>query len=299
MRDLKHKNVAAKLLKDEIKHQASETSSSPKPSRRPDATYDTGLARLHRFPEICQTTLTMSYHVTGLISSAIFLLTIGGLWSQLGFVWQRQQAATNGGSHERPTAVLSVNQFVSSFLAFFSFFVYGACLERFNHYLVWPRLTASLLTLAVLFEIVRDRRGRVATVAFAVCAALLIGTPLSLIVIPGAVEWGRTVSQTLIIIVTVILAQGYLHQVLLIRQTGRTGGVSARLHQFFLWKDISTIVFALSMGTSSGWPLLLLSSVSAATKVVTLWHFRWVRLSPIASQRRDTTAGALTRTLTN
>jgi hypothetical protein len=230
----------------------------------------------------------MSYHVTGLISSAIFLLTIGGLWAQLGFVWRRQQAARAGVSHERPTAVLSVNQSVSSFLAFFSFFLYGMCLEPFNHYLVWPRLSASLLTLAVLFEIVRDRRDRLSVLSFAACATMLVGAPIGLIAIPGAPEWGRTVSQTLIVIVTVILAQGYLHQVLMIRRTGATGGVSARLHQFFLWKDLSTIAFALTMGTSAGWPLMLLSTVSAATKLVTLWHFRWVRLSPVARSRRET-----------
>lgn len=241
----------------------------------------------------------MSYHITGLISSAIFLLTIGGLWAQLGFVWRRKQSAADGETHERPTAVLSVNQFVSSFLAFFSFFLYGACLERFNHYLVWPRLAASLLTLAVLFEILRDRRDRVARLAFVFCTVLLIGAPLGLVAIPGAATWGRTVSQTLIVVATVILAQGYLHQVLLIRQTGRTGGVSARLHLFFFWKDVSTIAFALSMGTSTGWPLILLSSVSATTKVITLWHFRWVRLSPIASQRRETTVGVPAETLAN
>lgn len=240
----------------------------------------------------------MSYHITGLISSAIFLLTIGGLWAQLGFLWQRKQSAVDDDNHDRPTAVLSVNQFVSSFLAFFSFFLYGACLERFNHYLVWPRLAAALLTLAVLFEIVRDRRNRVATCAFTACAALLVGAPLGLASIPGTAEWGRTVSQTLIVIVTVILAQGYLHQVLMIRQTGRTGGVSARLHQFFFWKDISTIAFALSMGTSTGWPLMLLSTVSAVTKLFTLWHFRWVRLSPVAQQRRETTPAAPTATPT-
>lgn len=254
---------------------------------------------LHRFAEICQTTRIMSYHITGLISSAIFLLTLAGLWAQLGFVWRRKRSASDGETHDRPTAVLSVNQFVSSYLAFFSFFLYGACLERFNHYLVWPRLAASLLTLAVLFEILRDRRDRVARLAFVFCTMLLIGAPLGLVAIPGAATWGRTISQSLIVIATIVLAQGYLHQVLLIRQTGRTGGVSARLHQFFFWKDVSTIAFALSMGASTGWPLILLSSVSAATKIVTLWHFRWVRLSPIASQRRSTTAGSPTETVAN
>ena len=230
----------------------------------------------------------MTYHITGLVSSAVFLLTIGGLWAQLRLVWRRQrQAALSGDVTERPTAVLSVNQFVSSFLAFFSFFLYGACLERFNHYLVWPRLAASILTLAVLFEIWRDRRDRVATVASAGCSALLVGASLMLVLSPDVAAWGRTVSQSLIMVVTVVLAQGYLHQVLLIRQTGRTGGVSARLHQFFFWKDISTITFALAMGTSAGWPLMLLSSVSALTKLITLWHFRWVRLSQLAQQRRD------------
>ena len=102
----------------------------------------------------------MSYHLTGSISSAIFLLTIGGLWVQLRLVWQRRKLWQGGESLEQPTAVLSVNQFVSSYLAFASFFLYGACLEPINHYLVWPRLAASLLTLAVLAEIVRDRRER-------------------------------------------------------------------------------------------------------------------------------------------
>lgn len=229
----------------------------------------------------------MSYHLTGIISSAIFLLTINGLWAQLRFVWQRREDYRADESAGRPTEILSVNQFVSSYLAFVSFFLYGACLEPLNHYLVWPRLAASLLTLVVLGEIVRDRRGPVAIVAFSLCLLLLLGGPLALL-IPQAAMWGRVVSQGLIVVATVVLAQGYLHQVFVIRRTGRTGAVSARMHWFFLWKDLSTIAFALTMGTASGWPITLLSTVSALTKVITLWHFRWVRLSPVAQVRRET-----------
>jgi hypothetical protein len=58
------------------------------------------------------------------------------------------------------------------------------------------------------------------------------------------------------------------------------------LHQFFLWKDIATMAFALTMGTATGWPVLLMSTVSATTKVITLWHFRLVRRSPLAHRRR-------------
>lgn len=234
----------------------------------------------------------MTYHLTGLVSAAIFLLTISGLVAQLRFVWKRQrQMGESGAASERPTAVLSVNQFVSSFLAFFSFFLYGACLAPFNHYLVWPRLAASLLTLAVLFDIMRDRRDWVSTLAFAGCTGLLAGSLLLLFAWPDAAAWVRTFSQGLIVVVTIIVAQGYLHQVFAIRRTGRTGGVSARLHQFFFLKDVSTIAFALAMGAPAGWPILLLSTVSAVTKLITLWHFRWVRLSPLARQRREAVAG--------
>ena len=85
----------------------------------------------------------MTYHITGLISAVIFLLTASGLWLQLQFVWKRKRAF-HAGTGQRPTAVLSLNQFVSSFLAFYSFFLYGGCLPRFNHYLVWTRLVASV-----------------------------------------------------------------------------------------------------------------------------------------------------------
>lgn len=228
----------------------------------------------------------MGYHLTGFISSVIFLLTIGGLWEQLRVVWRRSHDQREGRLGEGTTAVLSLNQFVSSYLAFFSFFLYGACLTRFNHYLVWTRLAATLLTLAVLYEIMRSRRDRTATLSFATCAVLLFVLPGILLFNADAAAWCRGVSQALIAVATVILAQGYTHQIVLIRQSGRTGAVSIRMHQFFLLKDISTIVFALAMGLRAGWPLLLLSSVSGLTKIGTLWQFRWARLSPQAAQRR-------------
>lgn len=218
----------------------------------------------------------MSYHITGVISSAIFLLTIVGLWAQLILIWQRRKNV--GLATEQSTAVMSVNQFVSSFLAFFSFFLYGACLQPFNHYLVWPRLIAAILTLAVLVEIFRDRRDFSATLGVVSCTVMLVGSSAALVLIPDVGNFLRGFSQSLIVLATILLAQGYLHQVVLIRQTGQTGGISIRLHQFFLSKDLATLIFAATMGFANGWPVMLLSAVSATTKVVTLWHFRWVRL---------------------
>ena len=240
----------------------------------------------------------MAYHITGLISALIFLLTVGGLWSQLQFIWRRKSLRKEvSGLADRPAAVLSLNQFVSSFLAFFSFFLYGACLQRFNHYLVWPRLAATALTLAVLYEIMRDRRDTRSVTSFSFCLTLLLVAPALLLVYPGAIRSGEVISKALIVIVTIVLAQGYTHQVAVIRRTGQTGAVSLRMHQFFLLKDVSTIIFALVMGIAAGWPVLLLSTVSAVTKLITIWHFRWVRLSPLASQRRGASGEIGTATL--
>jgi hypothetical protein len=122
--------------------------------------------------------------------------------------------------------------------------------------------------------------------SFTVCTVLLFVLPGILLLHADAALWCRSASQAMIVIATVILAQGYMHQIVLIRQSGRTGAVSIRMHQFFLLKDISTVVFALAMGLHTGWPLLLLSSVSGLTKLGTLWQFRWARLSPLAEQRR-------------
>jgi len=230
----------------------------------------------------------MTYHITGLISSVIFLLTVGGLWSQLQFVWlRRREFSKEHPPSARPTAILSLNQFVSSLLAFFSLFLYGMCLKPFNHYLVWPRLAATLLTLAILYEIMVDRKEWLPTLTFIGCAVLLVVAPALLLLNAPMMAWGRRISQALIVGVTIVLAQGYLHQIVLIRQSGQTGAVSLRLHQFFFLKDTSTIAFALAMGVASGWPILLLSSVSGITKLATMWHFRWARVSLTAQQRRN------------
>ena len=225
----------------------------------------------------------MNYHLTGAVSTFFYLLTLAGLGGQIGIVRQRRRAWAAGAlSGDRPTAILSLNQFTMSFLAFFSYFVYGFCLERFNHYLVWPRLVAIALVLIILFEIARDRRGWTIAVFVSCLAATLAGVALLLSGAEIGVG-GRLVSQILVAVVALLLIQGYLSQVLLIRRSGRTGAVSRRMHQMFLGRDIATISFALAMGLKTGWPLLLMNGISAGTKVVVLYHFRWARLRSAAA----------------
>ena len=231
----------------------------------------------------------MSYHLTGTVSTLFFLLTLAGLCIQIRMVRQRRKVwADCQLEGEKPTAVLSLNQFTMSFLAFFSYFVYGFCLERFNHYLVWPRLVGLCLVLVILFEIVRDRRRWGAIVIFGSC---LTATGVGLALLASGLEigsGGRRIAQALVVVAAVLLIQGYVNQVLLIRRSGRTGAVAQRMHQLFLTRDIATIAFALAMGVTAGWPLLVMNGASALTKVAVLYHFRWVRLSPVAEGIRRT-----------
>ena len=144
-----------------------------------------------------------------------------------------------------------------------------------------------MLTLALLYAIMADRRNWPDRAAFFGCLALLLAVPAMFWLRPQSLLTGRFASATLIVMMTAVLGQGYLHQVICIWRSGQTGAVSLRLHQFFFLKDVATIAFALAMGLADGWPLLLLSSVSAATKLATIWCFHWVKSSPSARQRRE------------
>lgn len=234
----------------------------------------------------------MSYHLTGLVSAVIFLLTLWGLGSQLRLIGIRRAAQSSRlGSPgqltlEAPTAVLSLNQFFSSYLAFYSFLLYGACQPRFNHYLVWPRLAAAVMTLWILFHIWLDRRDARARAVLLGSVALLGAAPVAAVASHRAGAWAASLVQWQVVVITLILVQGYSHQVVLIRRSGSTGAVSLRMHQGFLLKDLSTIGFAVAMGLREGWPVLFLSAASAMTKIITIWHFHWVRVSSVAAARR-------------
>lgn len=241
--------------------------------------------------------MPLSYHITGAISVVFFVLSLIGIGTQLRLIWRRKFAHTLAGQasptveFDRPTAVLSLNQFFASFLAFYSFLVYGVCSEPFNHYLVWTRLPATFLVLLILFEIWLDRRQRLPAVAvFAGVVLMLVAAGL-LIAGPRITTEGRWVSAFLAVFAAAVFAQGLIHQIVRIRQTGRTGAVSLRMHQLTTSKDVSTIVFALAMPPGMGWPLMVVGAVGVVTKSVLMWHFRWVDHSPLAATRRQTIGG--------
>ncbi|NRD73815.1 hypothetical protein HQQ94_11310 [Shewanella sp. VB17] len=225
-----------------------------------------------------------SYHVFGTINTFFTVISVYGVYSQLNTIWRRK---INIDIAETPTALLSINQFTVSYLAYFSFFIYGYSIEPFNHYMVWPRLIATLIVGTILYEIWRDRKDRRSWCVFLCSIICLLLGMAGLFWGHTFVDEGRQVSTIIIVVISLLIAQGYFHQIRLIVRSGSTGAVDLKMSQFIFMMDISTILFALSMGMSIGWPLMLLAITSATTKIVIMYLFHWVNTSDIAQHRRE------------
>ncbi len=227
----------------------------------------------------------MPYHVAGAINAVLFSLCLAGVAAQLIRIWRRRNRPS-GTSPGSPTAVLSLNFFSTTFLAYFAFFLYGYCIRPFNHYLVWPRLFGCFLILAVIGEIARDRSDRISVAAFLIGLSSLGGGVLFLVLSPPIVLQAAALPQVLSLVVAVLVAQSLVHQILLIRGSGQPGAVSPALHLLTGTKDASTFAFGLAMGPFTGWPLAVMGGSSAVLKVVLLYQFRWASRSPVAALRR-------------
>ena len=230
----------------------------------------------------------MKYHLLGVIVAITFMITVIGLWLQLDLVIKRKKLFNHHQlKKERPTDILSLNQIGSTFFACYAFYLYGISLVPINHYLAWPRLMALILLLLLLFQVLLDRKSLVSKIMFFCAVILFLLGGLLFLIKADVVYFSKGFSQILIVVSTLVLAQGYLHQILLIRKTGRTGAVSIRFHQCLFLTAISTVAFGFEIGYKDGWPLIMLASVSAILKVITIWHFRWVRVSLKAKSLRE------------
>jgi len=195
------------------------------------------------------------YHVMGLVSSALFLLTWFGLWSQIKSMNKYQYLCRDANNS------LSLNQFGSSYFAFFSLFLFGISVEPFNHYLVWTRFGALLLTLVIIMKIWQQRRGPVTTMVTSMATLVFLAGIASMFFrpFPAIAQLG---TATLMLGVTVILFQGTLHQLLVLKRRQKVGSLSATLFKNILIKDVSTLLFGLTMPLSQSWPLLVLNGTS-------------------------------------
>lgn len=223
----------------------------------------------------------MLFNFFGTLNSILIVVSLIGVFSQVRTVWLRKRESRHGA-----TEILSLNKFFVSFLAYYSFFVYGMSIEPFNHFIVWPRLIAALLVAVVLYEIWIDRKAITSLSLFALAIILLVSGVTFGLITDAYTDDGRKLMAAMIVIITIFLAQGYIHQIMLVLKLGSTGALDIKMSQLILLMDFSTIAFAFVMGLEDGWPLLLLAVVSASTKIIILYLFRWVRISKSAERKR-------------
>jgi hypothetical protein len=224
-----------------------------------------------------------TYDFFGSVNTFFIFLSLYGVISQVKTIWRRKKQEVKGGA----TELLSINQFTVSYLAYFSFFIYGYSIEPFNHYIVWPRLFAAVLVAIIIYEIWIDKRTRSSISSLSLVIFSLILGVAGLFYGDTFVDEGRYVSTIIILAISLLIVQGYSHQIRLIVKSGATGAVDLKMSQFIFLMDISTIAFALSMGIDTGWPLMALAITSGITKIIIMYLFKWVRISPIALQRRS------------
>jgi hypothetical protein len=224
-----------------------------------------------------------TYDLFGSINTFFIFVSLYGVLSQVKTIWLRKEVKVKRGS----TELLSINQFTVSYLAYFSFFIYGYSIEPFNHYIVWSRLCAAVLIGIIIYEIWLDTRTKSSVMSLIVVVLSLIFGIIGLFYGNTFVDEGRSVSTIIIIAITLLIIQGYTHQIRLILKSGTTGAINLKMSQFIFLMDISTIAFALSMGLETGWPLMVLAVTSGITKVIIMYLFKWVKISPVALARRS------------
>ncbi|MCB0712818.1 MAG: hypothetical protein KDD67_10850 [Ignavibacteriae bacterium] len=225
----------------------------------------------------------MTYHITGIVSTLLYVLSVFGLWIQLREIKRRKGEVLP----ERPTAIISLNAIAMAFFAYYFLFFYGFSLARFNHYLVWPRLVAIALSLAIMYEIFIDRKNRSSQITFFGCAALTLGGLTMMTFFRSTALQLIDISKGTLIANTFMLAQAGIHQIILVLRSGKTGGIALRSQQLTLAKNLGNMTFGLAMGTASGWPLVLLWGTDSLFKGILIYLFRWVKISPMAKARRE------------
>ncbi|WP_448567062.1 hypothetical protein [Thalassotalea ganghwensis] len=223
------------------------------------------------------------YNIFGTINTLFIFISLLGIYAQLKTIYKRKLQVLGNNGH---TALLSVNQFSVSFFAYLAFFIYGYSIAPFNHYIVWPRLIAALLVFLIIWEIWKDRKSLLTLSVFILTLLSLIVSLIGLVLADVHTDHGKNISTIIILVVSAFIAQGYFHQAKLILKAGETGAVNLKMSQFIFLMDLSTLAFALSMGFAQGWPLIILATTSAITKIVMMYLFYWVKVSPLASQRR-------------
>jgi len=202
------------------------------------------------------------YYFWGVVSSALFLSAIPAIMHQLMRIWQRKKLRARGELDEPATFSISVNQVFSSYIAVYSFFLFGLALDSPDPFLTYPRAVVGGLLYVVLYEIFCDRvQSRASRAAFYTATASL-AVPI-VFVSTGArsSDVVRAGSHVLVCVATMVMAQGGYSQFRLLSKNQARGAVSLPMHVVLYLKDLSGLIFGLQIGIAA-WSIVLMHLVN-------------------------------------
>ena len=216
----------------------------------------------------------MLYSVVATMSSMIYMGCLWGVVQQILIIKKRREKYTTGkASLGFATQSLSVNGFTSSFIGFYSFYVYAILMTEIDFFILVTRLLACLMTTYVLFEIYRDRLPVVERIPFQVAVFFIITSIAVLIFRDSLVHDGKKYAIALTLFATIVMFQGGLSQIVSIVRQGATGALSAKMTMVFFLKDVTNVIFGAVIGFSEGWPLMLIVRVRKKKKMINLILF--------------------------
>jgi hypothetical protein len=214
----------------------------------------------------------MNYHILGAISACLFLVGLVGIQCQIQKLAERRAAADKGAfGPESISAVISLEYFTCSYAAYYLMLVYGACLERFNHYIVWPRSVALTMVLVILLRIAQSRSNSLSRVVFAICALMFAALPPVILMGRPVLHAQQSLFQWLLVGITLLMSRGNLSQLRSLICNRKVGAVSVQMHKFYFLKDISFAAFGFIIGLEEGWPIILFALVDATFKLAIVW----------------------------
>lgn len=212
------------------------------------------------------------YLFWGSLSSLCFLSAVPAIGHQLWLIYERKRRRACGELQEAATQSISINQVFSSFCGIYSFFLFGIVLDPPDLFLTIPRFIAAVLIYLVVLEIYRERRDRPSTYAMWGCT-LLSGIPVALILTGvRTATASRSLSQAVVILATLLMAQGCLAQYRALRLSGQRGGVSFPMHAMLYAKDFTGLMFGMQLGWTA-WAIILMHLSNLVMRLPLMYRY--------------------------
>ena len=199
----------------------------------------------------------MFLDISGVIHSLLFFSVIVSSIVQIDLVIKRLKSpnVTTGSA----TTGLYRGYYLATLLGFSLFMIFGFITEKPNYYLVFTRALALVVLVVQLFLFWFDTKNKEDTVLFTL--GLLSTTAIFIFAFIGDIR-ATLVNYRDIFRVLIFIHGAYVCFVIYmqgekIKELRCLGGLSIRAQILNLFKDVSSVIFAVAMGLSDGLPIFI------------------------------------------